>query len=38
MSLLGRLLREEPGIIDALLYYENKGQFGGYATEYKLTQ
>ena len=34
MSLLGKLLGEEPGIIDTLLHYENKGQFGEYATEY----
>lgn len=26
------LLGEEPGIIDTLLHYENKGQFGEYAT------
>lgn len=31
------LLGEEPGIIDTLLHYENKGQFGEYATEYALT-
>jgi hypothetical protein len=37
MSLLGMLLGEEPGIIDTLLHYENKGQFGEYATEYALT-
>lgn len=37
MGLLGMLLGEEPGIIDTLLHYENKGQFGEYATEYALT-
>ena len=37
MSLLGMLLGEEPGILDTLLHYENKGQFGEYATEYALT-
>lgn len=37
MGLLGMLLGEEPGIIDTLLHYENKGQFGEYATEFALT-
>ena len=34
---MGMLLGEEPGIIDTLLHYENKGQFGEYATEFALT-
>lgn len=37
MGLLGMFMGEEPGIIDTLLHYENKGQFGEYATEFALT-
>ena len=28
---------EQPGLIKTLLNYENKGQFGEFATEYALT-
>lgn len=31
------LLGEQPGLIDTFLHYENKGQFGEYATEYALS-
>lgn len=37
MGLFKMLIGEEPGIIDTLLHYENKGQFGEYATEFALT-
>lgn len=37
MGLIRMLMGEEPGIIDTLLHYENKGQFGEYATEFALT-
>lgn len=36
MGFLQRLKGEEPGLLDALLHYENKGQYGEYATEYAL--
>lgn len=37
MGLIEKLMGEEPGIIDMLLRYENKGQIGEYATEFALT-
>ena len=37
MGLLAILKGEQPGIIRTLLHYENKGQFGEYATEFALT-
>lgn len=37
MGLWQRLKGEEPGIINTLLNFKNKGQFGEYATEFALT-
>lgn len=36
MGFLQRLKGEEPGLLESLLHYENKGQYGEYATEYAL--
>ena len=37
MGLLEILKGEQPGIINTILHYKNKGQFGEYATEFALT-
>lgn len=37
MGLFEILKGEQPGLIQSLLHYENKGQFGEYLTEYALT-
>lgn len=37
LGLIEILKGEQPGIIRTLLHYENKGQFGEYATEFALT-
>lgn len=37
MGFWQRFIGEEPGILDTLFNYENKGQYGEYATEYALS-
>ena len=37
MGLLEILKGEQPGIINTILHYKNKGQFGEYATEFALS-
>ena len=37
MGLWEILKGEQPGLINTILHYQNKGQFGEYSTEFALT-